>query len=111
VPCERINADCKPKLTEKATYYYGMTAALLMIFSLAILREIYQDRRNRWRTVHIVLHSIALLLFIGQGITGAQSLLEVPLTWQEPYVQRLYEQQCQTQPYTIQASPVSPTSP
>jgi sulfite exporter TauE/SafE len=29
-------------------YYYGITAALLMIFALAILREIYQDKTNRW---------------------------------------------------------------
>ncbi|MBD2037693.1 DUF4079 domain-containing protein [Phormidium sp. FACHB-592] len=86
-------------------YYYGMTAALLMIFSLAILREIYQDRTNRWRTVHIVLNSIALLIFICQGITGTQALLEVPLTWQEPYINQLYGQQCDKHPCTIQISP------
>ncbi len=52
-------------------------------FSLAIVQDIYQDRRNRWRTVHIVLNSIALLFFIGQGITGTRDLLEIPLSWQE----------------------------
>ena len=83
-------------------YYYGITAAVLMIISLTILREIYQDRTHRWRTVHIVLNSIALLLFIGQGITGAQSLLEVPLHWQKPYVQKLYELQCDQKPCTVQ---------
>jgi hypothetical protein len=83
-------------------YYYGITAAVLMIISLTILREIYQDRTHRWRTVHIVLNSIALLLFIGQGITGTQSLLEVPLHWQEPYVQKLYEFQCEQKPCTVQ---------
>jgi hypothetical protein len=87
-------------------YYYGITAALLMIFSLAILREIYQDRTNRWRTVHIVLNSIALLIFIAQGITGTQALLEVPLAWQEPYIQKLYEQQCDKQPCTFQVAPM-----
>ncbi len=86
-------------------YYYGVTAALLMIFSLAILREIYQDKTNRWRTVHIVLNSIALLIFIAQGITGTQALLEVPLAWQEPYIQKLYEQQCDKQPCTLQVAP------
>lgn len=89
-------------------FYFGITAALLMIFALAILPNIYRDRTNRWRNVHIVLNSIALLLFLGQGITGTQSLLEVPVTWQEPYVQQLYEKQCNTQPCTIQNAPVTP---
>ncbi|MBW4518475.1 MAG: DUF4079 domain-containing protein [Scytolyngbya sp. HA4215-MV1] len=92
-------------------YYYGITAALLMIFSLAILREIYQDKTNRWRTVHIVLNSIALLIFIGQGFTGTQALLEVPLAWQEPYIQKLYEQQCDKKPCTVQASPAPQATP
>merc|ERR1712054_400351 len=30
-------------------YYYGITAALLMIFSLAIVKDIYKDKSNRWR--------------------------------------------------------------
>lgn len=91
-------------------YYYGITAALLMIFSLAILQEIYKDKTNRWRKVHIVLNCIALLLFLGQGMTGAQNLLEIPLHWQEPYVQKLYEQKCDTKPCTIQVQP-APTKP
>jgi MFS family permease len=91
-------------------YYYGITAAVLMIVALAILREVYQDRTQRWRTVHIALNSFARLLFIGQGITGTQALLEVPLHWQEPYVQKLYEQQCDKKPCTIQA-PSAPQKP
>jgi Protein of unknown function (DUF4079) len=83
-------------------YYYGMTAALLMIFSLAILREIYQDRTNRWRTTHIILNSVALIIFTCQAITGTQALLEVPLSWQKPYVQKLYKQHCDTNPCSIQ---------
>jgi Protein of unknown function (DUF4079) len=67
-------------------YYYGMTAALLMIFSVAIVQNIYQDKQNRWRTVHIILNCFALLLFIGQGMTGARDLLEIPLHWQEQYI-------------------------
>ncbi len=86
-------------------YYYGITAALLMIFSLAIVREIYQDRTNRWRTLHIVLNSFALLLFIGQAFTGTQALLEVPLAWQKPYVEKLYEQQCNKTPCTVRSAP------
>lgn len=84
-------------------YYYGIIAALLMIFSLAILPDIYKDKTNRWRQIHIALNSLALLLFIGQGITGPLSLLEVPLTWQESYVHKLYEQQCNIKPCTVQA--------
>lgn len=65
-------------------YYFGMAAALLMIFSLAILPEIYKSKN--WRRVHIALNTIALLLFISQGITGTRDLLEIPLSWQEPFI-------------------------
>jgi Protein of unknown function (DUF4079) len=67
-------------------YYYGTAAALLMVFSLAIMSDIYQDRKNRWRTVHILLNCFATLLFLGQGITGARDMLEIPLSWQQTYV-------------------------
>lgn len=60
-------------------YYYGMTAALLMIFSLAIIEEIYKDQSLFWRRVHITLNTIALLLFIGQGITGVRDIFEIGL--------------------------------
>jgi len=66
--------------------YLGITVTLLMIFSLAIIQDIYQDRQNRWRTVHIVLNCVALLLFVGQGLTGTRDLLEIPLSWQKPVV-------------------------
>jgi MFS family permease len=89
-------------------YYYGVTVALLMIFSLAILPDIYKDKTNRWRKVHIALNSIAALMFIAQGITGALTLVEVPLSWQESYVQKLYEQQCNIKPCTIQAPNMAP---
>ncbi len=58
-------------------FYFGILAALLMIFSLAIIEDIYQDRSNRWRNVHIILNCVALLLFMGQGITGTRDLLEI----------------------------------
>ena len=67
-------------------FYSGMAATLLMIFSLAIIQDIYQDRQNRWRNVHIVLNSIATLLFVAQGMTGARDLLEIPVSWQEPFI-------------------------
>ena len=58
-------------------YYYGMGVSILMIFSLAIIEDIYKDRSNRWRKVHMSLNCFAILLFIGQGITGARDLLEI----------------------------------
>jgi Protein of unknown function (DUF4079) len=86
-------------------YYYGIIAVLLMIFSLAIVREIYQDRTHRWRNIHIVFNLIALILFIVQAFTGVKSLLEIPVVWQKPYVEKLYEQQCDKMPCTIQSAP------
>jgi hypothetical protein len=58
-------------------YYIGITSALLMVFSLAIVEDIYKDRSNSWRNVHIILNCIALLLFIGQGMTGTRDLFEI----------------------------------
>jgi hypothetical protein len=65
-------------------YFYGTIVAILMVISLTILPEIY--RHLSWRKLHITLNTIALLLFLSQGITGARDLLEIPLSWQEPTV-------------------------
>lgn len=59
-------------------YYYGIAVSLLMLFSIAIVDDIYRDRTNTWRNIHIALNCFALLLFIGQGLTGARDLLEIP---------------------------------
>ncbi|NEP01074.1 MAG: DUF4079 domain-containing protein [Symploca sp. SIO2E9] len=67
-------------------YYMGIGAALLMVFSLAIIEDIYKDRSNRWRNIHIILNCFALLLFLGQGMTGARDLLEIPLDWQKSVI-------------------------
>ena len=90
-------------------YYYGELAALIMIFSVAILPDIYKDKTNRWRKVHIILNCLALLLFIGQGITGTQALLEISLAWQKPYIKMLYKQKCRTQVCTVEAPSLSPS--
>ncbi len=87
-------------------YYFGMMAAMLMIFSLAIIQDIYQDRRNRWRKAHIILNCFALLLFLGQSFTGTRDLLEVPLGWQKPYVESLYKYECDRQPCAVQPASV-----
>ena len=59
-------------------YYYGIAVSLLMLFSIAIVDDIYRDRTNTWRNIHIILNCLALLLFVGQGVTGARDLLEIP---------------------------------
>jgi hypothetical protein len=108
-----ILLGCQPEVFRRGNewylshYYYGITAAMLMIFSLAIIQEIYKDKTNRWRTVHVILNCVALLLFIGQGMTGTRDLLEIPLSWQEKHVNKLYELKCNIKPCTIQVSPES----
>ena len=69
-------------------YYYGVTAALLMIISVAITQDIYKDRQNRWRNIHIILNCFALLLFMGQGMTGTRDLLSIPFSWQKDYLRQ-----------------------
>lgn len=64
-------------------YYYGITVCLLMIFSVAIIHDIYQDKSQKWRNIHIILNCLALLLFIGQGFTGSRDLFEIGL-WTPP---------------------------
>ncbi|MBW4481978.1 MAG: DUF4079 domain-containing protein [Tildeniella torsiva UHER 1998/13D] len=65
-------------------FYLGMAAAMLMIFALATLPEIYKSKR--WRLAHAALNTVAVLLFISQGVTGVRDLLEIPLHWQEPFI-------------------------
>lgn len=61
-------------------YYFGMVAAVLMIISLAIVPEIYQDRPSKgWRKLHIILNLLALFLFFGQGLTGVRDIFEIGL--------------------------------
>jgi hypothetical protein len=91
-------------------YYLGMLAAMIMIFSLTIVQNIYRDRTNRWRHVHIILNSFAVLLFIGQGFTGTRDLLEIPPSWQTPYIQSLSKQKCKTQSCTIVPESAVPES-
>nr|WP_026073150.1 DUF4079 domain-containing protein [Nodosilinea nodulosa] len=65
-------------------FYFGMAAAMLMIFALATLPEIYKSKR--WRLAHAALNTVAVLLFISQGVTGVRDLLEIPPQWQEPFI-------------------------
>jgi hypothetical protein len=67
-------------------FYFGTAVTILMIVSLTIVPEIYQDRQHRFRLIHALLNTFAVMLFIGQGLTGARDLLEIPLSWQESTV-------------------------
>lgn len=58
-------------------FYFGILATLLMIFSLAIVPEIYRDRSNRWRQIHTIANCLAILLFLLQAMTGSRDLLEI----------------------------------
>ncbi len=69
-------------------FYFGMVITGLMIVSLAIIPEIYQDRSQKWRNTHVLLNFLALLLLICQGLTGVRDLLEIPLNWQAPAIYR-----------------------
>ncbi|MBD1912284.1 MULTISPECIES: DUF4079 domain-containing protein [unclassified Leptolyngbya] len=88
-------------------FYFGMGATMLMIFSLATIPDIYKDRSNGWRKAHALLNCVALLFFIFQGITGARDLIEIPPSWQQPYVEQLYINNCQAQP--CQVTPAAPS--
>jgi hypothetical protein len=65
-------------------FYLGMAVAMLMIFALATLPEVYKSKR--WRVAHAAINTVAVLLFISMGITGVRDLLEIPLHWQEPFI-------------------------
>lgn len=69
-------------------YYYGVIVTLLMIFSVAIIDDIYRDKSLQWRNIHIILNCLALLLFIGQGYTGARDLFEIGL-WSPPFMTKM----------------------
>jgi hypothetical protein len=107
-----ILLGCQPEVFRRgfewyvSHYYYGIAAALLMIFSLAIAHDIYQDRSNRWRTIHVVLNCVALLLFLGQAFTGTRDLLEIPLSWQEEHIYK-----CDFTNLTCPTSQIIPHTP
>lgn len=83
---------CQPEIFRRgfewytSHYYYGMGAVLLMVFSLAVVPDIYQDKQKRWRRAHAFLNVIATLLFMGQGFTGARDLFEIGLYMPPPGV-------------------------
>lgn len=109
-----ILLGCQPEIYRRGSewyvshYYCGISAAMLMIFSLAIVQDIYKDRSNGWRKAHVVLNCVALFFFIGQAFTGTRDLLEIPLSWQKPYVEQLYIQNCQSAQCEVKPAPQAP---
>ncbi|MGF1515305.1 MAG: DUF4079 domain-containing protein [Elainellaceae cyanobacterium] len=107
---------CQPEVFRRgfewytSHYYYGITAGLLMILSVAVVPDIYKDKQKRWRRAHAMLNAIAVLLFIGQGFTGARDLLEIPVSWQKPYVNELFAKQCMTQECVVLPASEAPNT-
>lgn len=58
-------------------FYFGITVAMLMVFSVAIQPNIYRDKSNKWRNLHILLNCLALVLFIAQGMSGARDIYDI----------------------------------
>ncbi|MEO0409694.1 MAG: DUF4079 domain-containing protein, partial [Cyanobacteria bacterium P01_A01_bin.135] len=56
------------------------------------------------------LNAIAVLLFIGQGFTGARDLLEIPVSWQKPYVNELFAKQCMNQECVVLPASEAPST-
>ncbi|MEB3362045.1 MAG: DUF4079 domain-containing protein [Synechococcaceae cyanobacterium] len=67
-------------------YWGGMGLVGLLLFSLASQPEIL--RHLRWRRWHLLANGLALLIFVAQGISGSRDLLEIPLSWQKPFLVR-----------------------
>ena len=79
-------------------YWGGVMVCGLMIFNLAARPEILNHRS--WRRVHIAANVLAAILFICQGLSGTRDLLEIPLSWQQPFLSQCNwsEATCTDQP-------------
>ena len=65
-------------------YWGGVLVSGLMLFNLAAWPEI--QRHLNWRRLHLSANVLAAVLFLSQGISGSRDLLEIPLSWQKPYI-------------------------
>lgn len=80
-----IVLGCQPEVFRRgfewyiSHYYSGVLATLLMILSVAVVQDIYQDREHRWRRAHTFLNAVATLLFAFQGFSGARDIFEIAL--------------------------------
>ena len=67
-------------------YWSGVLLTGLFLFTLAARPEI--SRQPRWRRLHIAANLLVLVLLAVQAITGTRDLLEIPLSWQKPAIER-----------------------
>jgi len=60
--------------------------------------------------LHISANVLAALLFLGQGISGSRSLLEIPLSWQKPAIQtcNFKTNSCPIAPPAVPPDPLIP---
>lgn len=63
-------------------YWSGVAVVGLMLFFMGARPEI--AREPRWRRLHVAASVLAAVLVVGQAISGARDLLEIPLHWQKP---------------------------
>lgn len=63
-------------------YWSGVVLVGVMLFSLGARPEI--QRELRWRRIHLGASLLAVVLFVGQAVSGSRDLLEIPLNWQKP---------------------------
>ena len=81
-----LGLGAQPEVWKQDHYWSGVVVTGLMLLSLAIRPEILRDIRVR--RLHISLSVLAAALFVVQGITGSRDLLEIPLSWQQPFLQQ-----------------------
>ena len=87
-------------------YWSGVLLAGLFLFTLAARPEI--TRQPRWRRLHITANLLVLVLLAVQAITGTRDLLEIPLSWQKPAIDRCdFQQRVCADPGPAAAAPGS----
>jgi hypothetical protein len=87
-------------------YWSGVLLAGLFLFTLAARPEI--TRQPRWRRLHITANLLVLVLLAVQAITGTRDLLEIPLSWQKPAIERCdFQQRVCADPGPAAAAPGS----
>ena len=87
-------------------YWSGVLLAGLFLFTLAARPEI--TRQPRWRRLHITANLLVLVLLAVQAITGMRDLLEIPLSWQKPAIDRCdFQQRVCADPGPAAAAPGS----
>jgi len=89
-------------------YWSGVLLCGLLLATTAARPEI--SRRPAWRRLHVGVNLLLMLLLVVQAITSSRDLLEIPLRWQEPVLQRCdwVARRC---PAPAQQAPAPPEAP